>query len=527
MKDCIDPDYGRTSNCVNSNDSQGFPEDELEVYFKHIQLLSDESDDGEDESEEVVAISPSEDQTDSYEILTPEQIVTYMTKVIRETNNFLQLPETTTRTILHSFKWNIEILLERYCDGNKDKIFQEAHVESPFKKQPIQPVMNKLSKEDLQLEYCGICMNAEPSNNMGNAECGHRFCRNCLCEYLSLKIVDEGVSQTVQCPTFKCGISFDDTTVLDLVKDSKVLLKYHQLITNSFVECNMFLRWCPGADCNYAIRLDEFSSPTVQCNCGEIFCFKCGLLDGHSPISCSIYNQWIKKSKDESETLNWIGAHTKQCPKCFVFIEKNGGCNHMVCKRVSCSYEFCWVCRKPWKNRASSIHNCEDDGKLAIQEKSEVAKSTAEKQYYGLAGYLNVYEKYMIQMQSLKLEASTLNSAIEEKMGMLRSFNMSVEAENLKKALVELRQCRRVLMFAYVFCYYVKANNMPDIFQENLADLSNATERISGYLERGFSDEINRVPIYVKDLMQYCYSRRKKLVQYVEDGDSNGSWEYR
>ncbi|XP_065575218.1 E3 ubiquitin-protein ligase arih1-like [Artemia franciscana] len=135
-------------------------------------MSSDESDDREDESEEVVAISPSEEQSDSYEVLTPEQIVRFMSKVIRETNSFLQLPKTTTRTILHGFKWNIENLLERYYDGNQDKIFQEAHVESPFKKQPIKLAMNKLSKEDLQLEYCGICMNAEPSNNMGNAECG-------------------------------------------------------------------------------------------------------------------------------------------------------------------------------------------------------------------------------------------------------------------------------------------------------------------------------------------------------------------
>ncbi|XP_065575219.1 E3 ubiquitin-protein ligase arih1l-like [Artemia franciscana] len=500
MKDCSYPDCGRTSNCVNSNDSQGFPQEELGVDFKDIQLLSDESDDGEDEPEEEDESEEdeSEDQTDSYEILTPEQIVTYMTKVIRETNNFLQLPETTTRTILHSFKWNIETLLERYYYGNKDKIFQEAHVKSLVKKQPIQPVMNKLRKEDLQLEYCGICMNEQPSNKMGNAECGHRFCRNCLCEYLSLKIVDEGVSQMVECPIFKYGISFDGTTVLDLVKDSKVLLKYHQLITNSFVECNMFLRWCPGVGCNNGIRLDNFSSLTVQCNCGEIFCFKCGLLGGHSPISCSIYNQWIEKCNDEFETLNWIAVHTKRCPKCYVYIEKNGGCNQMVCKRVSCCHEFCWVCRKPWRNLASSNHMCEGD----------------------------FYDKYIIQMQSLKLEASTLHSAIEEKMGIMMSFKML--GKTIEKALVELRQCRRVLMFAYVFCYYVKANNLKDMFQDNLDDLSNATECLSGYLERGFSgDDLNSVPAKVKDLMKYCYSRRKKLVEHVENGNSNRFWEYR
>ncbi|KAK2719177.1 hypothetical protein QYM36_004870 [Artemia franciscana] len=301
-------------------------------------MSSDESDDGEDESEEVVAISPSEEQSDSYEVFTPEQIVSFMSKVIRETNSFLHFPKTTTRTILHGFKWNIENLLERYYDGSQDKISQEAHVESPFKKQPIKHAMNKLSKEDLQLEYCGICMNEQPSNNMGNAECGHWFCRNCLCEYLSLKIVEEGVSQTVEFLTFKCGVFFSDTTVLDLANDSKVLLKYHQLITNSFVECNMFLRWCPGVGCNNGIRLDNFSSLTVQCKCGEIFCFKCGLLGGHNPISCSIYNQWIKKCNDESETLFWFAVHKKLCPKCFVFIEKNEGCNHMIYERASCGY---------------------------------------------------------------------------------------------------------------------------------------------------------------------------------------------
>jgi len=32
----------------------------------------------------------------------------------------------------------------------------------------------------------------------------------------------------------------------------------------------------------------------------------------------------------------------KLCPKCFVEIEKNGGCNHMKCRM--CSTNFCWQC---------------------------------------------------------------------------------------------------------------------------------------------------------------------------------------
>ena len=31
----------------------------------------------------------------------------------------------------------------------------------------------------------------------------------------------------------------------------------------------------------------------------------------------------------------------KNCPKCNIKIEKNGGCNHMCCK---CGCHFCWIC---------------------------------------------------------------------------------------------------------------------------------------------------------------------------------------
>jgi hypothetical protein len=32
----------------------------------------------------------------------------------------------------------------------------------------------------------------------------------------------------------------------------------------------------------------------------------------------------------------------RACPNCFCWIEKNGGCNHMTCKRCTCG--FCYKC---------------------------------------------------------------------------------------------------------------------------------------------------------------------------------------
>ena len=60
------------------------------------------------------------------------------------------------------------------------------------------------------------------------------------------------------------------------------------------------------------------------------------------PALCSMVKKWAHKCKDDSETANWISAHTKECGKCQSTIEKNGGCNHMTCRK--CRYEFCWVC---------------------------------------------------------------------------------------------------------------------------------------------------------------------------------------
>ena len=79
--------------------------------------------------------------------------------------------------------------------------------------------------------------------------------------------------------------------------------------------------------------------------------FKCSR-DPHEPILCENLKKWLKKCDDDSETSNWIQCNTKECPKCHATIEKNGGCNHMVCS--TCKAEFCWTCLGPWEPHGSS-----------------------------------------------------------------------------------------------------------------------------------------------------------------------------
>jgi hypothetical protein len=44
-----------------------------------------------------------------------------------------------------------------------------------------------------------------------------------------------------------------------------------------------------------------------------------------------------------------IPYNIKKCPNCKVYIDKNGGCNHITCR---CGYNFCWICFEDWNSIA-------------------------------------------------------------------------------------------------------------------------------------------------------------------------------
>ncbi|TMW39290.1 hypothetical protein DOY81_015630, partial [Sarcophaga bullata] len=72
--------------------------------------------------------------------------------------------------------------------------------------------------------------------------------------------------------------------------------------------------------------------------------------------NANLYSKWLTKCADDSETANYISANTKDCPKCHICIEKNGGCNHMQC--FNCKYDFCWMCLGDWKTHGSEYYEC-------------------------------------------------------------------------------------------------------------------------------------------------------------------------
>lgn len=73
----------------------------------------------------------------------------------------------------------------------------------------------------------------------------------------------------------------------------------------------------------------------------------------------------VKPQTGYTATLRWVtGQHCsipssllfQECYRCHATIEKNGGCNHMVCS--TCKAEFCWTCLGPWEPHGSSWYHC-------------------------------------------------------------------------------------------------------------------------------------------------------------------------
>lgn len=201
----------------------------------------------------------------------------------------------------HNF---LTLQISSYFD-NKEQLFEKAHI--------IDPVVENVNSQSSQSSQsgmfeCDICCLDYPLSMLTGLACEHRFCKECWVSYLTTKIMEEGMGNTISCAASDCNILVDDQTVMNLITDTKVKLKYQHLITNSFVECNRLLRWCPKPECTTVIKVDFLDCQPVKCNCQTVFCFQCAD-QWHEPVKCDLLKKWKKKCDDDSETANWIGKN--------------------------------------------------------------------------------------------------------------------------------------------------------------------------------------------------------------------------
>ncbi|CAJ0846743.1 13545_t:CDS:2 [Entrophospora sp. SA101] len=456
-------------------------------------------------------VVPEKERKKSYQVEfkvhSIENIVKNQEDEISHVSNILGIQKQHAATLLRHFRWNKERLIERYMEEEK-AVLKSAGVITDINKAP--KFMRSRSFT------CDVCCNDDDLNTIA-LSCDHRFCKDCYEHYLTQKIKEEGESRRISCMANKCNVIVDETTVA----------KYRTLLNRTYVDDSESLRWCPAPSCEYAVECHVPQTsltsivPTVECACCNRFCFGCGLPD-HQPSICMLVKKWIKKCEDDSETANWISAHTKECGKCQSTIEKNGGCNHMTCRK--CKYEFCWVCMGPWSEHGTSWYNCNRyDEKNSVDARDSQAKSRS-----SLERYLHYYNRFANHEQSAKLDRELYNKTEKKMEEMQQTSDLSwIEVQFLKKAVDILVQCRMTLKWTYAFAFYLIRNNETEIFEDNQRDLEVAVEQLSELLEKPIEpDKIGELKQQVLNKTVYVGSRREVLLADTAQGLLDSRWEF-
>ncbi|CDR47256.1 CYFA0S30e00914g1_1 [Cyberlindnera fabianii] len=396
----------------------------------------------------------------------------------KEISEVLGLSQNDTITLLHHFKWNQEKLMDSYME-NPDKVRDEAGILADTTDGTDLVATGKRHYSNSDDFMCPIC--CEQEHDSFQVSCGHEYCLKCYKRYINER-VQKG--EVIRCPG--CDLSLDPSDI-DAVCGTGVSNKLLESSIKSFVERHSTFKWCPAPDCTMlveiiqpsvvAAKLKEKCVPIAECKRGHEFCLSCGL-ENHSPSPCDATAAWVKKCKDDSETVKWISTNTKTCGKCSTAIEKNGGCNHMTCKK--CHHEFCWICGGDWSLHGTSYYQC--NRYKAETKKEDKLDKEATKQ--SLQRYLHYYGLFQTHDISSRQDTRRCTD-VEDSVRVLQE-NMGIswiEAQFLSEAAAALLKARRTLKWTYAFAYFCDQGNMLVLLENAQARLTNSVEALSKLFE--------------------------------------------
>ena len=199
---------------------------------------------------------------------------------------------------------------------------------------------------------CGICLEPfAPSspNGVKAFRCQyHAFCASCLATFFELHIL-EGALENLECPILTCRKRQVQVPSLQALVNVNSFERFLTVALNRALDAMSDLTWCPK--CHTAVLSDAEGHGYGHCSqCDFCFCVTCS--EAWHTGRCGAV--WVEADPEDTPAMEQPGKPvnkdmedrmvmaltTKRCPNCLVHIEKNGGCNHMVCSR--CRIHFQW-----------------------------------------------------------------------------------------------------------------------------------------------------------------------------------------
>ncbi|OMJ86625.1 hypothetical protein SteCoe_11841 [Stentor coeruleus] len=220
----------------------------------------------------------------------------------------------------------------KYLPHNENRQNKKASIQSINERFSI-----NMPKQEIKSfsRICGICYE-ETIDLIHISDCkDHLYCKNCIKTYLEILISESNVLK-ILCPGKTCNVYFTDTLIQSFISPN-FISKYYKFLKVKQLLNDPFTKFCPQPDCEGYIQGSKTDAHQFCNVCYYEMCFDCGK-GWHEGNTCDEiqekeYNTWAKDK------------NVKECPVCKYKIEKNEGCDHMIC--IICMHEFCWVCLKP------------------------------------------------------------------------------------------------------------------------------------------------------------------------------------
>eukprot|EP00347_Sterkiella_histriomuscorum_P021619 403333348 len=248
-------------------------------------------------------------------------------------------------------------LLIRQSLLNFDLAQQVDHRSSLIQFKPAAVPIQRAVPVDVGGILCEICYMNYNESDLYGIKCNHRYCKNCLYDYLEYNI-SNGQVRVIKCADAQCKEEFTKEDV-EKFGSKEIYDKYLKFKENIDVNLNPNLKWCPKPNCNNYISKGK--KRKVTCKCGLEICFDCGI-EWHGKIKC--------KEVMDKEFFSWAAnnGNISNCPKCKVRLEKISGCNHMTCRQ--CGYSWCWLCGKKYTDfhyNPINVFGCPDAGVVSSE----------------------------------------------------------------------------------------------------------------------------------------------------------------
>jgi len=437
-------------------------------------------------NDDQMVIEPPEVRKAPYVIMNRAELIDRQMRCITDASELLEVTQEEGFVLLREHGWDLARLQEAWF-SDENKVRERCGL-SPTQ---LGGPATSSSSTAAGPNHCPICIQAKSVDEMIALDCGHSFCQDCWRGYLHSQVDDGKASVQARCPQHKCG----RVVPVDFFKrlcDEARQKKYEEWYLRSYVDDNPSVKWCTNpVGCPFACEYQGVDPCEIRCSCCFVWCWACGE-EAHRPADCKTVHQWNIKNSAESENISWIRANTKKCPKCHKPIEKNQGCNHMICSKAGgCGHEFCWLCLGDWSTHGTSTggyYQCNIYDKQAKEGKHMEEEKTRQKAKHALDKYMFYFERFMDHDRGMKLTVRE-ELDIEVKVQTLHDkhgFEI-IELQFLYDALRQVRACRRVLKWTYVYGYYLEETGPEkNLFEHLQKNLEVKTDSLHEMLEKDF-----------------------------------------